>query len=254
MRIYLTVTVLLFMLSCNKEKIFKGPNFYFDNFEDYGTIADLIDGDNQNWSFYQNTFSENSIEIDTLIFHSGSKSIKSSATNSTDTKGASKASINKQFMAFWEGDIVSVDVWYYIEGNEKANWLFLFDIEEKTAIGAGPGMRLALVNDFLLVEHKYPSPNIRQTKAQEITFPRNQWVNIRFESKLSQKKEGYVKVWQDDVLILEQYNWKTLPSDILYFQQGTKGMYNQIEFGITANTHDNPMIIYVDDVDVKILN
>ena len=136
----------------------------------------------------------------------------------------------------------------------KADWIFLFDLEEKTAIGAGPGMRLALENDFLLVEHKYLNPDIRQTKNEEISFPRDQWVNIRFETKLSQKKKGYVKVWQDEILILEQSSWKTLPTDMLYFQQGTKGMYSQIEFGVTANTRDNPMTVYVDDINVKILN
>ncbi len=242
---------LVMTLSCNKEKWFDGPDFYFDDFEAYEHISDLIDGDNQRWSFFQNTYSENLIEMDTQVVYSGNKSIRFSATNSTGEKGASKASINKQFMAFWEGDVVSVSVRYYIQGNAKADWLFLFDLEEKTAIGAGPGMRLALFDGFLLVEHKYPSPDIRQPKGEEIPFPRNQWVHIRFETKLSQKKEGYVKVWQDDVLILEQYEWKTLPSDLLYALQGTKGMYSQIEFGITANTHDNPMVIYIDDVEVQ---
>lgn len=67
------------------------------------------------------------------------------------------------------------------------------------------------------------------------------------------KKEGTVKVWQDDILILEQYNWQTLPVDILYIIQGTKGMYSQIEFGVTANSSDNPTTVYVDDIDVRII-
>ena len=251
------LSILLLLLvfgACNTEKIFEGPNFYVDNFENYTVIDDLIDGDNVRWSFFQNTFSENTIEVDTTIFHTGKRSIKFTAANSNKSQGASKASINKQFMAFWEGEVVSIDFWYYIVGTNKADWLFLFDLEEKTAIGAGPGMRLALEDNKLLVEHKYPNPDIRQPKDGGVEFPRDQWVNIRFEAKLAQKKKGYVKVWQDGKLILEQYNWKTLPSDILYFQQGTKGMYSQIEFGITANTHDNPMVAYVDDISVEVLD
>lgn len=253
MKITVPLIISILIFSCQKEKYFDGPNTYTENFSTYTEIEDIVDGNNEQWSFFQKTFDENQLTIDTIIFHSSGKSFKSYATNSTDEKGASKASINKQFMAFWEGETVAIEAWYYIEGTAEANWLFLFDLEEKTSIGAGPGMRLAMVNEQLLVEHKYPNPNIKQTEGNEIDFPRNQWVKIRFETKLSQKKKGYVKVWQDDQLILEQNDWQTLPKDILYFQQGTKGMYSQIEFGVTANSKDNPMTVYVDDIFVSLV-
>ncbi|NOQ71822.1 MAG: hypothetical protein GQ574_07470 [Crocinitomix sp.] len=243
----------ILFLSCDKKEIFAGPNSYSDSFEGYTEINETVDGDNINWSFFQKTYAENELSIDTTFFHSGNKSFKSFAVAGT-SEGASKASINKQFMAFWEDETVVIDMWYYVVGTENADWMFLFDIEEKTAIGAGPGMRLALVDNFLRVEHKYPNPDIKQELGAEVEFPRDQWVNIRFESKLSQKNEGSVKVWQDDVLIIEQYDWKTLPKDILYATQGTKGMYSQIEFGVTANASDNPMTVYVDDISVSIVD
>ena len=129
----------------------------------------------------------------------------------------------------------------------------MMDLEEQAPIGAGPGMRLALVEDALLVEHKYLNPNITQPEGQEVLFPRNQWVKVTFETLLSQKKEGYVKIWQDDVLLIEQYEWNTLPKDILYFQQGTRGGYSSVEFGLTANTQDNPMTLYVDDITIQLV-
>lgn len=239
-------------LGCNKKKFFDGPNFYQDDFEAYSVIDDIIDGENLNWSFFQKTYSENTITIDTTIYHSGGKSVRSYAIAPNETDGTSKASINKQFMAFWEGETVQADFWMYLEGNDPIDWLFIFDLEEKTAIGAGPGMRLAIVDDKILLEHKMPNPNVEQ-EGDGIAFPRNQWVNIRFETKLSQRKKGWVKVYQDGVLIIEQDKWKTLPKDILYSLQGTKGMYSQIEFGATANSDDNDVVVYVDDVDVKVL-
>ncbi len=248
------VICLILVISCNKKKVYDGPNNYFDDFEAYSSRNDLVDDNDQNWSFFHQTYSDNTIDLDTVVFHSGGQSVKAFAVKTTEEEGASKSSLNKQAMAFWEGDILSIDVWYFLEGESEANWLFILDIEENTAIGAGPGMRLALVNNRLLVEHKYPNPHIQQSSGNEINFPRNQWVNVRFEAKLSQKRNGYVKVWQDDILILEQNEWKTLPSDLLYFQQGTKGMYSKIEFGITANSHGSPTTMYVDDVDVKVLN
>lgn len=247
---FIIILICAVIAGCNKKKHFDGPNSYADGFENYSTIDDLVDGNDDRWSFFQQSRDENSLTIDTTIYHTGGKSFKSSAIASSDADGASKASINKQNMAFWEGETVVADMWYYIEGTENAKWLFLFDLEEQTAIGAGPGMRLAMVNNQLRVEHKYPNPDIVQAEGNEIDVPRNQWVNIRFETKLSKKKRGYVKVWQDGILILEQDKWKTLPKDILYVNQGTKGMYSQIEFGVTANSKDNPMTVYVDDIDV----
>jgi hypothetical protein len=113
-------------------------------------------------------------------------------------------------------------------------------------------MRLALVGSsgWLEVEHKYNQPNIRQKEGSEISFPRNEWVHVEMETLLSKKDKGYVKVWQNGTLILEQYNWQTLPRDFLYFQQGTKGEYDSVEFGISANSHDGNTELWVDDIEV----
>lgn len=253
MRILIILLVSLTFLGCNKKKFFDGPNSYSDDFESYSIIEDIIDGENVRWSFFQKTYDENSITIDTLIFHSGGKSVRSFAKAPSEANTTSKASINKQFMAFWDKETVQADFWIYIEENDPLDWLFIFDIEEQTAIGAGPGMRMAIVEDKILIEHKFLNPNIYQD-GSGVVFPRNQWVNIRFQAKLSQKKKGWVKVWQDGVLLIDQDNWQTLPNDILYFQQGTKGMYSQIEFGATANSDDNDVVVYVDDIDVQVIN
>lgn len=247
MRSSVSILVILLLVACNKKEKFDGPNSYADGFESYDNFEQLIDGNNELWSFFQITRDENNISIDTTIVHSGNKSIRFYGV--PNDNNVSKCSINKQFMAFWEGETVVVDFWCYLVGSEKIDWLFIFDLEEKVPVGAGPGMRLAVVNDQLLVEHKYPMPNITQS-GNGVDFPRNQWVNIRFEAKLSRKDKGTVRVWQDDVLILSADDWQTLPKDILYAQQGTKGMYNQIEFGLTANADDNTHEMYLDDVSV----
>ena len=248
------ITLLIWATSCDKEKFFDGPNTFSDDFESYANIDSIIDGENLKWSYFQKTVDGNKVVLDTTIFHSGGQSIKSTAATSDDN-AVSKASFAKQKMAFYEGDIVAVEMWYYIEGTEDSEWLFLFDLEEQAAIGAGPGMRLAMVNNSLVVEHKYLNPNIFQTEGEELKVPRNQWFKIRFETLLHKKEKGYVKVWQNDTLIIEQQNWNTLPKDILYFQQGTKGMYSSIEFGITANGHSgNALTVYADDISVKVLN
>ena len=90
-------------------------------------------------------------------------------------------------MAFWKGETVRLSAWYYIEGTQNLNWLFLMDLEEQTPIGAGPGMRLALVDNQLRIEHKFNEKDIKQQNP--ISFPRNEWVEIVWEIKLERKKK-----------------------------------------------------------------
>lgn len=237
----------LLILGCQKKKFFDGPNFFQDDFESYSTLEELLLPNDQLWSFTQLTRNDNSISVDTSKAHSGSKSLKFNAIRSDDD-GASKTSIAKQNMAFWEGETVRLKASYFIEDTKSLEWLFLMDLEEQTAVGAGPGMRLALVNNKLRVEHKYYVDDIVQTEGDELDFPRNQWVELIWEVKLSQKKKGTVKLWQDGQLIIDSKNNKTLPTDILYSQQGTKGMYSSCEIGITANSKENDLTIWIDDI------
>jgi len=128
------------------------------------------------------------------------------------------------------------------------------DLEEQTAIGAGPGMRLALVDNKLKVEYKFNEKDISQQTGQEIDFPRNQWIQVVWEVKLSKKNKGSVLLWQNGQLVIDSKNNRTLPKDILYFLQGTKGMYSSFEIGITANSKDNDLTIWVDVIKFEKVN
>ena len=242
--------IIVVSISCKKKTFFDGPDYYTDGFEPYTTLDEMISDDNVNWSLKQVTKTENSIQLDTTIKHSGNQSLKFFAAKS-NSESLSKCSIGKQNMAFWEGETLRITAWYFMEGTSKAEWLFLMDMEEQTAVGAGPGMRLAMVDNKLRVEYKFYEKDIVQVEGNEIDFPRNQWVEIKWEVKLSQKKKGTVKLWQNGNLIIDTQKNRTLPKDILYSQQGTKGMYSSVEIGITANSSDSDMIFYVDDVVIE---
>lgn len=239
--------------SCNKEKYYDGPEFFQDGFESYSSLKDLLLPEDQLWSFTQLTKTENSITIDTTHIHSGDRSLKFVAKRSEEG-GLSKCSIAKQNMAFWEGETMRVSAWYFIEGTKPLEWLFLFDLEERTAIGAGPGMRLALVNNKLRVEYKFNERDVIQNVGQEVDLPRDQWVELIWEVKLSRKNKGSIKLWQNGQLIIDSKNNVTLPKDILYSLQGTKGMYSSIEIGITANSKDNDLVIWADDIKFEKVN
>ena len=248
MRRWEGLVLLLFVLSsCKKEKWFDGPDDFQDNFESYVALDDLFLPKDQLWSLKQLTRSQNGISVDTTKCHGGRSSIQCVAQKSAD-EGASKSSIVKHNMAFWDGETVVMRAWYFIEGTQSLQWLFLMDLEEQVAVGAGPGMRLALVNDQLRMEYKFNEKDIVQKVGEEINFPRNAWVEVVWEVKLSQKHEGSVRLWQNGQLIISADQKRTLPKDILYFQQGTKGMYSSCEVGITANSKENDVRLWVDDV------
>lgn len=235
------------LISCSKEKYFDGPDFYQDDFESYHRLEDLLLDDDVRWSYTQLTMTPNNITVDSTFAHSGSKSLKFNASKS-NSETVSKASIAKQKMAFWENETVRLTAWYYLQGNDPLEWLFLMDLEEQATIGAGPGMRIAMVNNQLRIEHKFLEDDIIQDASTALDFPRNQWVEIRWEIKLSRKHKGTVKLWQDGQLLIDAKERVTLPKDLLYFQLGTKGMYSSCEIGITANSKDTDLVLWVDDV------
>lgn len=244
--------VIALFASCNKEKYFDGPDSYVDDFEGYSTLDELILDDNSRWSATQITREENSMVLSTEQAHSGVQSLKMMAAKSTEDI-VSKCSIFKNQMAFYEGETVRLTAWYYIEGTQELDWMFLMDFEENTAIGAGPGMRIANIGaeNYPVVEFKFKNGYLDQNV---MSLPRNQWFKLTVETYLSQKKKGIIRLYVDDQLILEEFNTKTLPTDLLYNQQGTKGMYTNIEFGITANSFSNDAVMYLDDVSVEVIN
>lgn len=248
MRLFFFIAVAAW--SCNKKKFFNGPHYFQDDFESYSSLSNLLLPNDMRWSFTQLTKDGNALMVDETTQHQGNKSLKCTAKKS-DENGASKASISKQNMAFWDGETVRMHAWIFVEGSQSLEWLFLMDLEEQTAIGAGPGMRLALVNNKLRIEYKFNEKDIIQPTGNELDFPRNQWVEITWEVTLSQKKNGSVRLWQNGQQIIDSKNNRTLPKDILYFQQGTKGMYSSFEIGITANSKENDLTLWVDDVSIE---
>jgi hypothetical protein len=249
----LFLLVLVLFNACKKEKFFDGPDFYADDFESYQTLQDLLVPEKKLWSFTHLTQTENNITVDSTRAHTGRKSLKFNARKSAEGL-VSKCSISKQKMAFWEGETLRIRVWYFLEGTQSLDWLFLLDLEEQTAIGAGPGMRLALVNNQLRIEHKFNEKDILQPEQSKMDFPRDTWVEIVWEVKLSQKNKGSVKLWQNGILLIDSQNNRTLPKDFLYSLQGTKGAYNSCEIGITANTRDNDLQIWADDFSIEKIN
>ncbi|HNJ90493.1 MAG TPA: hypothetical protein PKK72_12515 [Chitinophagales bacterium] len=251
-RTVIAALLIVTIVGCFDHAYFEGPDQFDEDFEAYHSVDDMFVDDDVLWSFTQLTMPENTLIIDSTFSHGGLKSIKCFAQAGAEGT-VSKASFSKQNMAFWEGETMRASGWYYIPGDNELDWLFIMDLEEQTAIGAGPGIRLAIVDNCLMVEHKYLEDDIYQPTTSQVPFPRNEWVYLNWEVYLSTKDDGTIKLYQNGELILSNNHTVTLPQDILYFQQGTKGMYSSIEFGATANPTGADAIVWVDDIFVEVV-
>lgn len=249
MRLFIGIISLLLIYSCDKDKYYDGPTFLIDDFESVESVAELV-SDTGEWSFYQNTNALNTLELETENVHTGSQSLKFFAKK-TENGSASKSGLANNQLAIHEGKVFYGSAWFFIEDTSNLEFLFLFDLEESVAIGAGPGMRLALYESegYLAVERqKMFEPTLRQNEESKVPFPRNEWVHVEVEFLLSRKKKGTIKVWQNEVLLIDETNVRTMPQDEVVFLQGTKGIYNSIQVGITANSDKNDATLYIDDI------
>lgn len=245
------IFVLLLFMACDKYEYFDGDDYYFDDYESY---QDFDEFENGNDLFYfQITYGNSWIKLDTSNCLSGSQSLHFFG-NKTENNLLSKCSYAFHKFAFWEGQTVSASANYLIPSDADLPWLFLLDLEERAVIGAGPGIRVFIADDNALgLNFKYLQPNIFQSDSEAVYVPRNVWFNLRMEVFLSQKNDGWVKVYQNDTLVIDAPNVQTLPTDILYSQQGTKGMYNSVEFGLTANPTNESLHLFLDDVEVSLV-
>ncbi|MEL6591800.1 MAG: hypothetical protein AAFQ68_17030, partial [Bacteroidota bacterium] len=98
---------------------------------------------------------------------------------------------------------------------------------------------------------KMLEPTLFQPKESRIPFPRDEWVEVRWEMLLSQKNEGWVKIWQNGQLLIDVLDTPTLPRDRLTLIQGTHNYYHSLQVGITANSQRNPCVLYIDDVSIS---
>lgn len=251
--IFLTIVILIFLQSCNKE-VFSDITGFDDSFITYNSINDIFI--NGNWTFHEKTYSESTLTIVHDTVHSDMNSIRMFCVSGNGSLVSKSGLASHNKILYKEGDIVKVSCWFYIPANEGLNKLVILDIEDPAPISTGPGIRLMFDEDnaIFIERNKMGLSNITQKNGSKISFPFNRWVNITFELKLETKKRGYVKLWQDGILIFDESSVATLPRDRLYITQGTHKSYSNIEVGITANSTGHDIVMFIDDFSIWKIN
>ena len=184
-------------------------------------------------------FEDNRIDLKTDILNNSGNCIKFTAIEPTPNMITSKSSLSNSLMFADKNDEIMVEADFYIESGFPFS---IVDFENKWFEGH-PGIRLVFDdNNNIAVELKYGlKPWYRQKTGSELSFPSEQWVNIKWQFDLSETDNGTIKVWQDNVLIIDETG-KTLPT--------SNSIQSNIELGITAT--DQHTIMYVDNFKIMI--
>ncbi len=261
-----------FLLSCQEEKSpskgegiedyrvsprpTSGISEFSSDFDSAVNLADLFPDDHSGWTNLQLVDSngatdtiiegnkvyigDNSVELQSDTARSGCCAIRLVAAPSGNT--VSKAAMQKGGFFFESGDDLWVSAWFFIEGYENYQSIFLLDIET-TEFEGSPGRRIMMSggDNVIKLESKgnISGSEYGQVKENSIPFPKNQWVQILVHLQLSAAQDGLTEIWQDGVKIISHAG-QNLTTE--------RTVYDRLQFGLTANGSTSDKVIYIDDV------
>jgi len=268
MKKLILAVLILSLYSCSNEdesmnpEIENGIGFIFeDGFETTNNnLLELFPNDGSRWSNLQQVDPEtgvNEIEIETTTFSEGKNALRIFAAASDNT--LSKADIEKGGFEATEGASVRISANFYIASIDNLENLLLIDLEccscwdPAVPDNQCPGIRLMMKdNDHLSIERgKILGSTMLQT---EIAFPRNEWVNVIWELKLSQNDDGLNKLLINNQEVISESGINMPNASLFQAEFASYGIdfelqdplfYERFQIGATANQTQklNPKLI-----------
>lgn len=179
----------------------------------------------------------------------------------------SKADVEKAGFVAAAGQRVIIEVDLRIDADANLADLFLLDFEccscwdPTVPDNQCPGVRLKMggANDFLSIERgKIGGSTLTQST---VGFPRFTWNQLRWEMVLSPDEDGVNILALNGTEILRE-NGMNLPNAQLFAELGAANnidftlqepvAYERLQVGATANPTDNDLVIFVDNVRVRV--
>ena len=242
---------------------------FTDGFEtDSPSIDLLFPADGSRWTNLQQVdpgSSPNSLSLTSDEASEGAQSLRIFARSGRDP--LSKMDIEKSGFAITAGQRVIIEADIRIDSEANLADLLLIDLECCTCWDPDvpdnqcPGVRLMMSNgnDFLAIERgKIAGTTLRQTTTP---FPRFTWNALRWEMVLSPEEDGQNSLWLNGTEILRE-NGMNMPNAQIFAQLGADNgfdftlqepvFYERFQIGATANPTDNDVLLYVDNVRVRV--
>lgn len=266
--------MILILSSCSKDdnttpEVGNVVDYSFeDGFETTGNdLTELFPDDGSRWSNLQLVNpdnGENEIEIESIITTEGNNSLRINVDASDNT--LSKADIEKGNFNAPEGSTVRISASFYIASTDNIENLLLMDLEccscwdPSVPDNQCPGIRLMMKNnDHLSIERgKILGTTIVQSSVE---FPRNEWVNVVWELKLSQNDDGFNKLSINNQEVISE-SGRNMPNARLFetefanngidFKLQEPLFYERFQIGATANPTQFDIELFIDDVKLEI--
>ncbi|WP_159092338.1 MULTISPECIES: hypothetical protein [unclassified Aquimarina] len=278
MKCIYAMIILVFCTACSgndddEQSVTTIPFLFEDGFETQGDdIDELFVSDGSRWTNLQRTNPSNEISIATTTFSEGQNSIRLLALPSDNI--LSKMDIEKEGFRAFSGDVIIIEADFYLNTTVNIENLLLIDLEccscwDPSVVGDPstdsenqcPGVRLMMSggNDFLSIERgKISGSTLEQTT---FSFPRNEWVSVRWELTLSDTDTGINKLFinGDEVITRNAMNMPNpevfrdvFAENGIEFNLQEPVFYERVQVGVTANPTSENIELFVDDFSITI--
>lgn len=276
MRTVVLLFLLSFFLGCDSDdseeltQPEEEPIFSFtDGFEETdGDLLNLFPENGARWSTIQQenpNGGTNTIAITDTSSSEGDASLYISALKSDEV--LSKMDIEKSGFHADRGETIRIKADFYIATTTNIADLLLIDLEccscwdPSVPNNTCPGVRLMMSggNDFLSIERgKILHPTLIQTSTP---FPRGQWVEVVWETFLSDTEDGINKLFLNGEEILNEsginmpnaQEFAEFAEDQGFiFELQEPLVYERLQVGATANPSNSDLVMLVDKVAVEI--
>lgn len=274
MKKLILIGIVLISTSCSKDDnvtplVENSVDYLFeDGFETTGNdLLELFPNDESRWSNLQQVdpdSGQNEIDLENTITYEGNNSLRIYAEASNNT--LSKADIEKGGFKAPQGSTVRISANFYIASSKNLENLLLIDLEccscwdPTVPNNQCPGIRLMMKkNDHLSIERgKILNSTIEQSN---IAFPRNEWVNVVWEMKLSQDDVGMNKLLINDQEVISESGINMPNASLFATEFANNGIdfelqeplfYERFQIGATANPTEFGVELYVDNVKFEI--
>ena len=268
------IGIILILASCSQDdnaipEVENVVNYLFeDGFETAeNDLKELFPSDGSRWSNLQladPNDGENEIEIVSIIATEGNNSLRINSRASDAT--LSKADIEKGNFNAPEGSTVRISASFYIASTNNIENLLLIDLEccacwdPSVPDNQCPGIRLMMKdNDHLSIERgKILGSTIVQS---DVAFPRNEWVNVVWELKLSQDNNGLNKLSINNQEVISESGMNMPNASLFKTEFANNGIdfelqeplfYERFQIGATANPTQFDIELFIDDVKFEI--
>jgi hypothetical protein len=248
---FLLFAVMGLLSACTKEEAIIQYSAIQAHFEGLNNADELLQGPH-NWESFGISRARNNAAIVSDTFYSGNAAMRFHA-ETNQPNGVSSSALNSNENLFLREEMVfSVDCRIMIPSYSSSNNLEIMRLEANDSADDPSGVSFFLDEDGALSLNRSAMglSNIDQEIGTKTAFPTNQWVNVHIDSLADARSRGYVKIWQDEVLVLEALSTETMPKAKLHLSEKGKNYFSKLSFGILSNGSGLPTTLFLDDLSV----